>query len=100
MEKKPPLHISEKALSKIIEIRLSKQIDAEYALRLGVKSAGCGIASFIIGFDHSNEKDEVFILGGEQIVIEKMQLMYLAGKTVDYGESEDGAEGFVFRDAH
>ena len=64
-----------------------------------MKSAGCGIASYVIGFDHANEKDEVFEESGIRIIIEKVQLMYLAGKSVDYGETE-GQTGFIFRDAN
>ena len=97
MKKILPVSISETALKKIIEIKEQKQIAEEYHLRLGVKSAGCGIASYVVGFDHVNEKDEVFKLNQLNIVIEKIQLMHLAGKIVDYGES-DGETGFIFRD--
>lgn len=97
MEKKLPLTISPIALQKILEIRESKQISAEYHLRLGVKSAGCGVASYLIGFDHSNEKDAVYQLDQLSVIIEKIQVIHLAGKTVDYGEW-DGEIGFIFRE--
>ena len=97
MKKILPISISEIALKKILEIREQKQIAEEYHLRLDVKSAGCGIASYVVGFDLVNEKDEVFKLDQLNIVIEKIQVMYLAGKFVDYGES-DGETGFIFRD--
>ena len=99
MKKKLPIVISEIALSKIMEIKASKQIDDAYCLRLGVKSAGCGIASYVIGFDMIGEKDEVFELNGLKIIVEKIQLMHLAGKTVDYG-SADGEVGFIFREVN
>ena len=97
MEKKAPVSITPKAVEKIREIRSAKQIAEDYLLRLGVKSAGCGVASYIIGFDHSNEKDEVFEIDSLKIAIEKIQVMHLAGKSVDYGEA-DGETGFIFRD--
>ena len=97
MKKKIPVVITDKAIRKILEIRENKQIGSEYCLRLGVKSAGCGIASYIIGFDYANEKDEIFELNNLQIIIEKMQLMYLAGKSVDYGEANEET-GFIFRE--
>ena len=59
MNKKLPLSIAENAISKILEIRKNKQITEDYHLRLGVKSAGCGVASYIIGFDHATEKDVI-----------------------------------------
>ncbi len=97
MKKELPVTITDGAKKEIIAIRNHKNIADEYHLRLGVKSAGCGVASFIIGFDYANEKDEIYTLDGLTVVIEKMQLMYLAGKAVDYGES-DGKTGFIFRD--
>jgi iron-sulfur cluster assembly protein len=97
MKKMAPVTITEKALRKINEIMKEKQISDDYLLRLGVKSAGCGIASHIIGFDHSGDNDEVFKVGNIKVAIEKAQVMYLAGKTVDYGEA-DGQIGFIFRD--
>ena len=97
MKKKFPIRVTVAAHDKILEIRKNKKIDDSYHLRLGVKSAGCGIASYVIGFDHLDEKDEIFDLNDIRIIIEKIQLMYLAGKTVDYGESE-GDIGFIFRE--
>ncbi len=99
MKKELPVTITDAAKKEIISIRKHKSIAEEYHLRLGVKSAGCGVASFMIGFDHANEKDEQYALDGLTVVIEKMQLMYLAGKAVDYGES-DGKTGFIFRDSN
>jgi len=97
VKNKLPISITEKAQLKILEIKVQKKITDNYYLRIGVKSAGCGIASYIIGFDHANEKDEVFELDDLTIIIEKMQLMYLAGKSVDFGETE-GETGFIFRE--
>ncbi len=54
MKKKAPVSISASALEKISEIRAAKQIDDAYLLRVGVKPAGCGIASYVIGFDFAN----------------------------------------------
>lgn len=92
-----PLSISDKAYQKILEIKKHKNISDDYCLRLGVKSAGCGVASYVIGFDHRSEKDELFLVEEIQVIIEKLQLMYLAGKIVDF-DAVDGQEGFVFRD--
>ena len=99
MKKKLPITITEAAFNKIMEIKAVKQIANEYSLRLGVKPAGCGIASYIIGFDYVNDKDETYELKGLKITIEKVQLMYLAGKSIDYGYS-DGEAGFIFRDGN
>ena len=97
MKKKLPVTITPTAFKKILEIRDRKQIDDTYLLRLGVNSSGCGIASYILGFDLPSDKDEVFEVDGLRIIMEKVQVMYLAGKSVDYGEA-DGETGFIFRD--
>ena len=95
MKKKLPITISKRAIVKIQEIKKDKKIAEDYFLRIGVKAAGCGIGSFIIGFDHCDDKDEIFELGPIRVIIEKIQLMHLAGKSIDYGESE-GEKGFIF----
>jgi len=91
-----PLTITDVAYEKIIEIRNEKGIDPKYYLRLGVKSAGCGIASFVIGFDHKTDKDVVYSIKDMEVIIEKVQVMHLAGKKVDF-DKIDGEKGFVFR---
>ena len=95
--KKLPLTITSNAYNKILDIKQHKNIDDEYCLRLGVKSAGCGIASYVIGFDHQAEKDEIYQLEDITVVIEKIQVMHLAGKKVDF-EEVDGEYGFVFKE--
>ena len=97
-KKKLPLAITDSAYHKIMEIRSEKKIPEAYFLRLGVKSAGCGIASYVIGFDYPTEKDERYELADFSVIIEKIQVMYLAGKKVDFDEV-DGEKGFIFRDA-
>lgn len=92
-----PLTITTSAYQKILDIRNQKGIKGDYSLRLGVKSAGCGIASYIIGFDHQNENDEVYTLKDFSVIIEKIQVIHLAGKKVDF-DDVDGEQGFVFRE--
>jgi len=95
--KKLPLTITDAAYQKILKIKQQKSIDDDYCLRLGVKSAGCGIASYMIGFDHKTEKDEFYRLEDFAVIIEKIQVMHLAGKKVDF-DKVDGENGFVFRE--
>lgn len=96
-ERKLPLTISDKALQKIIAIKRERNIGEEYFLRLGVKPAGCGISSFVIGFDHQEDIDDIFQVNDIKIIISKKQLLYLAGKKIDYVSHEEGT-GFVFLD--
>lgn len=96
VEKILPVTITEKALEKIAQIRESKNIPDFYGLRIGVKGGGgCGGFSFVLGFDQRNEEDDEFEVTKLKLYIEKKQLMYVAGKMIDYIDSED-AQGFVF----
>ena len=99
IKRKLPLAITHAAREKIIEIRKQKNIASDYYLRLGVKSAGCGVASYVIGFDHKTEKDVLYSLPDFDVIIEKTQVLHLAGKKVDFDEV-DGEKGFVFRDSN
>lgn len=92
MKKKLPVKISAKAFKEILLIKEQKKIADEYSLRLGVKSAGCGVASYIIEFDHVNEKDEIYEM-------ENFNIFTLAGKSVDYGNA-DGETEFKFKDGN
>ncbi len=90
-----PLHISDKALTEVKNIISHKSIPKDYGLRIGMKGAGCGGMSFLLGFDHQKEGDDVFEKEGLTIYIEKKHLMYLIGMEVDFYEGSD-ARGFTF----
>ena len=46
-----------------------------------MKSGGCGVAGFFIGFDTLQEKDEQFELESFKVLIDKRHLMYLIGNS-------------------
>ena len=90
-----PLKLTDRALAEAKYIYENKGIPPEYALRIGMKSGGCGVAGFFIGFDTSQEKDEQFDLDGFKVLIDKRHLMYLIGMELDFEEREE-ERGFVF----
>ncbi len=90
-----PFTITDRAFQKIIYFRAQKEVPDTYGIRIGVKSAGCGVASNTIGFDEKQEGDLVMEKEGQVIFVNKKQLLYLAGKTIDYITNND-SEGFIF----
>jgi iron-sulfur cluster assembly protein len=93
-----PVTITEKALQEIKLIRATKKIPEEYGLRMGVKGGtGCSGISFILGFDLKKNDDKEYQVGDQVVYISKKDVMFLAGKKVDY-YSENDAYGFSFVD--
>lgn len=91
-----PVTISEKAVEEIRSIIATKNIPADYGLRVGVKGGGCGV-SLLIGFDKRKESDQVYSVSNITVLIDKKHTMYVIGKEVDFYDGEAG-QGFVFVD--
>ncbi|MBV6646786.1 MAG: iron-sulfur cluster assembly accessory protein [Cyclobacteriaceae bacterium] len=94
-----PVDISDRALEEVREILANKNIPKDYGLRIGIKgSRGCAGVSFMLGFDKCKDDDMHYQLADIDVYISKKELMFLAGKKVDFYEGSD-ARGFVFNDA-
>jgi iron-sulfur cluster assembly protein len=92
-----PVTISERAIKEIVQIMNTKNIPAEYGLRVGVKGGGCGV-SFIIGFDKKNDSDQSYLVANIPVYVDKKHTLFLIGKEVDFYEGEEG-RGFTLIDA-
>ena len=90
-----PITISAKAAEEIRKIMLTKNIPADYSLRVGIRGGGCGGVSLIIGFDKKKETDLSYSEQGIPVLVEKKHTMYIIGKEVDFYEGAD-ARGFMF----
>ena len=90
-----PIKITEQALKEALHIYEHKNIPQEYALRIGMKSGGCGAAGFFIGFDKPKEQDQVFSQGSMKVLIDKRHFMYSLGLELDFEDRAD-ERGFVF----
>jgi len=91
---KPPIEITDSALSEIKNILKNKGIPEEYGLRVGVRGAGCGVA-FKLGFDKKKETDDEYFVEDVQVLIQKKEMMFLVGKKIEFYDESDG-RGFVF----
>jgi iron-sulfur cluster assembly protein len=91
-----PVTISLKAAEEIRKIMQTKNIPADYGLRVGIKGGGCG-ASLIIGFDKKKDSDHSYMIDDIPVYVDKKHTMYIIGKEVDFYDGED-ARGFTFVD--
>jgi len=91
-----PVTISERAAEEIRKIMQTKNIPADYGLRVGVKGGGCGV-SLLIGFDRRKDSDLAYEIAGIPVYVDKKHTMYIVGKEVDFIENEE-AHGFTFID--
>jgi iron-sulfur cluster assembly protein len=91
-----PVTISARASTEIRKIMQTKNIPADYGLRVGVKGGGCGV-SLLIGFDRKKDSDLAYEIDGIPVYVDKRHTLYVMGKQVDFLEGED-ATGFTFVD--
>ena len=93
-----PISLSIRAAEEVKKIMQTKNIPADYGLRVGVRGGGCGGVSLMIGFDRQKPTDLAYQVDSIQVYVDKKHTMYLIGKEVDYYEEAD-AKGFLFVDA-
>jgi len=93
-----PVGLTNRAAQEVRKIMQTKNIPAEYGLRVGVRGGGgCGGVNLIIGFDKQKPSDLAYVLEGITLYVDKKHTMYLFGKEVDFYEGAD-ARGFMFAD--
>jgi iron-sulfur cluster assembly protein len=93
-----PVTISSRAVAEIRKIMQTKNIPADYGLRVGIKGGGgCGGVSLIIGFDKKKESDLAYTIEDIPVYVDKKHTLYVIGKEVDFFESEE-TRGFMFID--
>lgn len=97
LETPDPLMLTTAAREAIRAIRREKSIPDAYALRVGLKGAGCG-AQYLIGFDVPSGTDERYDFDGIQVLIERKHLLHVFGLEIDFESGENG-EGFTFQAA-
>jgi iron-sulfur cluster assembly protein len=92
-----PVSISARAASEIRKIMETKNIPADYGLRVGIKGAGCGGASMLLGFDKRKDSDLVYMVENIPVYVDKKHTLYVIGKQIDFLEN-DQTRGFMFID--
>ena len=93
--KTAPIILTAGAIKAVKNIETEQDIPEGYKLRIGVKGGGCSGFSYVLGFDKPTEKDDVFIIEGIEVLIEKTHFMYLMGMTIDWVDGLNN-RGFSF----
>lgn len=90
-----PIGITDTALTQLRRIMKEQGVPEGHGLRVGVKGGGCSGFSYLLGFDVRKEKDQVYMIGGLPVYIEKTHAMYLIGMEIDWHDGLNN-RGFVF----
>ena len=93
------ISFTSRALAEIQQFLDSGKVPADHALRVGIQSGmpGCagGVNGYLLAFDLPTEQDEVLLVQGLKVAIDRRHALHVMGMEVDY--VEEGAErGFVF----
>jgi iron-sulfur cluster assembly protein len=84
--------ITDKGAEKVRDFLASQNADVQTAgLRVGVRGGGCSGFQYNLAFDEVRADDEVFETHGLKLLCDKQSLPYVAGSTIDYVDSLQGA---------
>ena len=90
-----PLSFTSKAIAEIDRLMTAPGFDTTKLLRVGVKGGGCSGMTYILGFDHQQENDDIHEIDGLRFLLNRSHSIYLLGMEIDW---QDGlnARGFSF----
>lgn len=88
--------VTEKAKSRIVELKKESNLTEAHFLRVGVESGGCSGLSYKLDFDNAvTDGDEVIDCNGVRLVTDKRSVLYLFGTELDFTDGLNG-KGFTF----
>ena len=90
-----PVALTPGAIAQVRKLMKEEGFDTSQKLRLGVKGGGCSGMTYILGFDHQKEGDQVFEIEGISCIMDRTHEIYLAGMQVDWQDGLDN-RGFTF----
>ena len=90
-----PLQLTEGAVKQLYKIMETEKLTEEHGLRVGVKGGGCAGFSYILGFDTFKEGDDLYIINGINVYMNRAHAIYLIGMEVDFQDGL-GNRGFTF----
>ena len=90
------IKISEKAVLRLNELKITEKYNSDFNLRVLVKGGGCSGLMYDLKFDNQiSDTDKVFEDAGIKIIIDKKSLFYLIGTELDFSDGLNG-KGFQF----
>lgn len=90
-----PITLTEGAIKQLKKIKLEQNLSDDHGLRVGVKGGGCSGYTYVLGFDVKKEKDDVHIIEGMKVYMEKSHALYLLGMEIDWIDGLNN-RGFSF----
>jgi len=88
--------VTDKAKSRILQLREEEGRSPDSNIRVGVLGGGCSGLMYNLEFDSQlSETDEVFEDKGIKILVDKKSMLYLLGTTLDFSDGLNG-KGFQF----
>ncbi len=84
--------ITDEGAKKVHEFLASQSADTSVAgLRVGVRGGGCSGFQYNLAFDEKRDDDAVFETHGLSLLVDRASLPYVAGSTIEYVDSLQGA---------
>ena len=90
------LFVSDKAKSRINEIKSKESLGEDFFVRVSVTSGGCSGLSYKMDFDNTaQENDQVFEDNDTKVVTDLKSFLYLCNTTLEFSDGLNG-KGFYF----
>ena len=90
------IHISDKAVAKVAQLRLSADLTNDYFLRVSVVGGGCSGLSYKLDFDNESQpNDQTFEDKGVKLVTDLKSFLYLCDTVLEFSDGLNG-KGFHF----
>ncbi len=90
------IHVTDKAKTRIEELRGEEGKSTSANIRVAVKGGGCSGLMYDLFFDEElKASDELFTDKGVNILVDKKSILYLLGTTLDFTDGLNG-KGFQF----
>ena len=88
--------ISDKAKSKIVQLKKDAALDETYFLRVGVGGGGCSGLSYKLDFDNEQQpNDQIFEDDDIKLVTDLKSFLFLCDTELDFSDALNG-KGFHF----
>ena len=90
-----PIGLTDGAVKQLNLVKESQNIPAEFGLRIGVKGGWCSGFSYELGFDEKKANDDIYLINGLEVFIQKAHAIYLIGMESEWVEGLNN-RGFSF----
>jgi iron-sulfur cluster assembly protein len=90
------ISVTEKAKSRIDQLKVEEGYTPAHNVRVSVKGGGCSGLMYDLTFDDTiSTSDQIFEDKGVKILVDKKSLLYLAGTVLEFSDGLNG-KGFQF----